>query len=304
MTRCPKNPLRPLLEEEQRQLLHLSRCHAAPARHVACAKAVLAVADGGSYRTAAQAAGRRSGDAVAALVARFTVEGVAAVIPRQGGGRRPGYPAWAREPMLAEARRLPDRERDGPAVGSLTTWRRAWRRNGLPPVSTATIGRVVVDAGLRWQRHRAGCDTGTAQRRRQAGGSDGRGHRARAGCRGAHKLLACAYRDGRRLGLAGWGAAEAGPYPAIPQPRQRGQPAGAPARYPPEDRRGGPAKWLALFHPATGPVRVKGITRCPHTVLPPWRQAELAALVAGLPPREQPPAAAANRAAGTRWQDG
>ena len=45
MTRCPKNPLRPLLEEEQRQLLHLSRCHAAPARHVACAKAVLAVAE-------------------------------------------------------------------------------------------------------------------------------------------------------------------------------------------------------------------------------------------------------------------
>ncbi len=170
MSRCPKNPLRPLLEEERQQLIHWSRCQAAPASQVARAKAVLAVADGGGYMTAAQAAGRRSGDAVAARVARFNVEGLAAVIPRQGGGRRPGYTALERERILAEARRIPDRERDGTAVWSLTTLRRALRRNGLSHVSTYTIWRVLVDAGLSGQRHRSWCDTGTAQRRRKRAG--------------------------------------------------------------------------------------------------------------------------------------
>jgi len=41
MSRCPQNPLRPLLEEERQQLMHLSRCQAAPASPVARAKAVL-----------------------------------------------------------------------------------------------------------------------------------------------------------------------------------------------------------------------------------------------------------------------
>ncbi|CDI03473.1 conserved hypothetical protein [Candidatus Competibacter denitrificans Run_A_D11] len=51
------------------------------------AKAVLAVAvaDGHSYTDTARAAGRLSGDVVAALVARFNAEGLAAVVPRQGG---------------------------------------------------------------------------------------------------------------------------------------------------------------------------------------------------------------------------
>ena len=39
MSYCPKNPLRPLLEEERRQLIDLSRCQAAPAGQVARAKA-------------------------------------------------------------------------------------------------------------------------------------------------------------------------------------------------------------------------------------------------------------------------
>jgi transposase len=170
MSRCLKNPLRPLLEEERRQLIHLSRGQAAAASQVARAKAVLAVADGDSYTAAAQAAGRRSGDAVAALVTRFNVEGLAAVVPRHGGGRLPGYTALERERILMEARRIPDRERDGTAVWSLTTLQRALRRNGLPHVSTSTIWAVLVDAGLSWQQHRSWCATGTAQRRRKRAG--------------------------------------------------------------------------------------------------------------------------------------
>ncbi len=84
MSRRPKNPLRPLSEEERRQLIRLSRGQALAASPVARAKAVLAVADGGSHTDAARAAGRRSGDAVAALATRFNTEGLAAVVPRHG----------------------------------------------------------------------------------------------------------------------------------------------------------------------------------------------------------------------------
>ena len=170
MSRRPKNPLRPLLEEERQQLMRLSRGQALAASPVARAKAVLAVADGSNYTDAARAAGRQSGNAVAALVARFNVEGLAAVVPRHGGGHPRNYSPVERERILAEARRSPDREQDGTAVWSLLTLQRAMRRNGLPHVSTYTIWRVLVDAGLSWQKHRSWCNTGTAQRRRKRAG--------------------------------------------------------------------------------------------------------------------------------------
>ena len=53
MSRRPKNPLRPLLEEERQQLMRLSRGQALAASPVARAKAVLAVADGSNYTDAA-----------------------------------------------------------------------------------------------------------------------------------------------------------------------------------------------------------------------------------------------------------
>jgi len=71
MSRQQKNPLRPLLEEERRQLTRLSRGQAIAASSVVCAKALLAVADGDSDTEAARTVGRRSGDAVASLVARL-----------------------------------------------------------------------------------------------------------------------------------------------------------------------------------------------------------------------------------------
>ena len=75
-----------------------------------------------------------------------------------------------RERILAEARRLPDREQDGTATWSLSTLQCALRRNGLPHISTYTIRRVLVDAGLSWQKHRSWCDTGIAQRPRKKNG--------------------------------------------------------------------------------------------------------------------------------------
>lgn len=88
----------------------MSRGQAIAASPVARAKAVLAVADGHSYTDAARAAGCPLGDAVAALVARFNAEGLAAVVPRQGGGHPRDDTSVERERILADARRPPDRE--------------------------------------------------------------------------------------------------------------------------------------------------------------------------------------------------
>lgn len=169
MSRRQKEPLRPLTSEEYRQLAHLARTQSAPAAQVAHAKALLAVAAGQPYQDAARAAGRRSGDAVAQVVARFNHTGLAAVQPRHGGGPTPRYGAAAQARILAEARRVPDREQDGTATWSLSTLQGALRRasDGLPQVSTFTIWRVLHAAGLSWQRDRSWCDTGEARRKRK-----------------------------------------------------------------------------------------------------------------------------------------
>ena len=171
MTRRQKDPLRALTPAEQAALERLARSQAEPASHVARAKALLAVAAGQSYTAAAQAAGRRSGDAVAHLVTRFNQHGLAALVPGHGGGPPPTYAVAQRNRILAEARRTPARERDGTATWSLMTLRRALRTtpDGLPTVSAGTIRAVLIDAGWSWQRSRSWCATGTAQRKRKDG---------------------------------------------------------------------------------------------------------------------------------------
>ncbi len=171
MSRRRKDPLRALTDDERASLEELGRATSAPAGVVARARALVAVADGCSYTEAARRVGRRSGDAVGELVARFNREGLAAVEPRHGGGPRVKYGAAERERILAEVRRTPDRERDRTATWSLTTLRRALRRapDVLPTVSTATILGTLWEAGYRWQRDRTWCHTGFARRRRRDG---------------------------------------------------------------------------------------------------------------------------------------
>lgn len=55
-------------------------------------------------------------------------------------------------------------------------------------------------------------------------------------------------------------------------------------RQPHEYLRAGTAKLLTLFQPATGEVRVKGVTSTKNTVLHPWLKEELSAILATLPP--------------------
>ena len=93
MSRRRKDPLRSLTGDERQELIHLRRSPTASAVRVARATMLLSVADGSDYQTAARVAGRKSGDAVSHVVARFNREGLAALDPRHGGGtRRPTMP--------------------------------------------------------------------------------------------------------------------------------------------------------------------------------------------------------------------
>jgi transposase len=171
MTRRQKGPLRPLTKDERRDLTRLSRCRTAPAAEVTRANVLLAVAAGAGYQAAARAVGRRSGDAVARLVARFNAGGLDALRPRHGGGYPPQYDQRARQRILREARRTPAPEADGTAVWSLPTLQKALRAapGGLPAVSTYVLWQVLHDAGYTYQRTRSWCPTGQAVRKRKAG---------------------------------------------------------------------------------------------------------------------------------------
>jgi transposase len=171
MPRPQKDPLRLLTPEERTGLERLSRAHGEPAALVARAKALLAVADGQRYTEAARAAGRRSGDAVAHLVARFNQAGLEAVLPGHGGGQPKRYTQAEQARILDEVRRPPDRDADRTGSWSLTTLQRALRQapDGLPTVSTYTIWCVLHEAGYSWQKDRSWCETGTAIRKRKSG---------------------------------------------------------------------------------------------------------------------------------------
>jgi transposase len=132
---------------------------------------LLTVAEGARFTEAARVAGRRAGDAVAHLVARFNREGLAALETRHAGGPAVVYGPAERERILQEFRREPDREQDRTGTWSLSTLQRALRRapDGLPTVSTATILHTLWEAGYSWQQSRTWCHTGTALRKRQDG---------------------------------------------------------------------------------------------------------------------------------------
>ena len=72
---------------------------------------------------------------------------------------------------------------------------------------------------------------------------------------------------------------EAGPYQAVPHPGETWHPAGQPTAQPHEYVRGGTAKLLTLFRPATGQVQARGGLSAPNAVLHPWLQEELQAIL-------------------------
>jgi len=84
-------------------------------------------------------------------------------------------------------------------------------------------------------------------------------------------------------GIPVWCQDEAGPYQAIPHAGQSWRPEGKPLCHPHEYIRGGTAKLLTLFRPATGALRAKGVPRAPNVVLHPWLQHEVLQILAELP---------------------
>ena len=107
-----------------------------------------------------------------------------------------------------------------------------------------------------------------------------------------------------KLGLAVWNEDEAGPYQTVPYPGSSWQPEGEPATQPHEYIRNGTAKLLTLLHPATGEVRVKGVTSCPNAVLHPWLKDELTAILKTLPSPRYPLSPEENRAVWESWREG
>jgi transposase len=172
MSRRRKDPLRPLSDAERTTLARLSRSRSASAAQVARARALLAVAEGQSYTAAAQLVGRQTGDTVARWAAGFNHDGLAVLVPRHGGGHRIRHGEIEQRRILAEVARVPERARDGTATWPLNTLRDALRRaeDGLPGISTYTIGRTLHAAGFRWQKGRSWCETGVVVRKRRHAG--------------------------------------------------------------------------------------------------------------------------------------
>jgi DDE superfamily endonuclease len=111
-----------------------------------------------------------------------------------------------------------------------------------------------------------------------------------------------AYRTAEALGIPVWCQDEAGPYQAIPQSGASWQPMGDPAQRPHEYIRGGAAKLLTLFRPATGAVRACPVLRTTNAIMHPWLMQELEAILADLPPPDL--VAPARQAATWDWREG
>jgi transposase len=275
-----KEPLRPLTPEEQGALERIAQATSDRVDRVRRAQALLAVARGTAFAPAARAAGFRSHSGVAKLVARFTQRGLAALSIAAGRGRRPTYGVAERAQIVVLAQQAPRRREDGTATWSLSTLQRRLRAEGLPALGGSTIRAVLRRAGSSYQRTRTWCPTGTAVRKRKAGPVQVVDPRTEEKV----SALEIAYRHSESWGVPLWCQDEAGPYQAIPQAGQSWQPVGKPALLPHEYLRGGTAKLLTLFRPATGLVRARGVTQSTNAILHPWVQQEVRALLATFPP--------------------
>jgi transposase len=162
MSRSASEPLRPLTEEERKELQRVSRASSESRIRHQRAGALLAVAQRNSLGEAARLVGWKSHDPATKVTRRFNRLGLGALddLPRRGAHRTYGREAQTR--ILQEACRTPDRTEDATGTWSLTLLQRALRAapDGLPKVSTFTILRTLHEAGYTWQKNRTWCHTG------------------------------------------------------------------------------------------------------------------------------------------------
>jgi transposase len=295
MSRPIAQPLRPLTEPERQELQRVSRAPSESMNRHQRAVALLAVADGASLIGAARAAGWKVHDTVTRLIRRFNERGLTALddFPRSGHPRTYGPTERAR--IEQELQRSPLLKKDGTATWSLTTLQRTLREapDGLPEVSTFTILYTIHETGYTWQKNRTWCKTGFTLHKTK----DGVEERYDPLTQKKKTVIERAYVTAERLDLQVWCQDEGGPYQCIPQPGSSFQPEGDPARRSHEYVRGGTAKLLTLFRPATGEVRAEAVEQSTNAILHPWLKRELQAILKQCPP------APVDVPEGRRWQD-
>jgi transposase len=164
----PKITLRPLSEAERHELQRITKASSERVDTVKRAKALLTVADGKTLTQAGESADL-SREGVSQLVERFNQRGLEVLVIARGRGRKPTYDARARERIVQEVQRQPDREKDQTATWSLKLLERALRKEALPAIGATTIGRILHEEGYSLQRDRTWCDTGYALRKRKDG---------------------------------------------------------------------------------------------------------------------------------------
>lgn len=275
MGRPVKEEMKPLLPSEHQELQRIMQATSERVDTVRRAIALLSVAAGKS-RTAAGQEAHVSRQAVTQMVKRFNQRGLAALSIAAGRGSKPTYTSEQQARIMAEVQRTPDRQADQTATWSLMTLRQALRKEALPHIAKETIRQVLHEHGYRYQRTRTWCRTGYALRVRKSGTVtvyDPQTPEKR-------RLIELAYEQAEAAGIVQLNQDEAGPYQATPQPGGSWQPEGRPAVPPHEYERGGTAKLLTLFRPATGQVRAKGVVSATNAVLHPWLKEQLTTLLA------------------------
>lgn len=165
-----KDPLRELTSEERKALEKCVRASSERGDRRQRAQALLAVAAGAPFSSAAQQAGYRSGDSVKFLVLRFNLQGIVALDIGTGRGRKPRYGPEERTLIVQTANAPADRVADATATWSLKLLERRLRQQpALAQVSADTIERVLREAGASYQRTRTWCTTGTSERLHKRG---------------------------------------------------------------------------------------------------------------------------------------
>ncbi|HEY3378745.1 MAG TPA: transposase [Armatimonadota bacterium] len=97
-------------------------------------------------------------------------------------------------------------------------------------------------------------------------------------------MIEQAYTLGELVGLPVWCEDEAGPFQAMPQPGESWALEGNPSTQPHESIRGGTAKLLTLFHPATGEVQARPVSQTTNAILHPWLKGALTDLLTAKAP--------------------
>ena len=291
MVQPQKEPLRALSEQEERELRRIVKASSERLDVSRRAKALLAVAGGQRFTEAARQADLKSGDGVGKLVKRFNEHGLSALSIAGGRGRKPTYTS-EQQGRIQDARAASTGSKRG-SDGDLVALNAAagTAQDGAAPhcQRNHSPGAACVRIQLSADTHLVPHGLRAAQTQKR--------HRddLRRADAGKKRLIELACEQAEAAGIVQLNEDEAGPYQAIPQPGASWQPEGKPAVQPHEYERGGTAKLLTLFRPATGIVRAKGVLSAPNAVLHPWLKEQLSEVLAEIekksPQNELPPEA-------------